>query len=174
MELVLIRHPPVDLPPGTCYGQLDVPPAPGWEPQLDTLKADLFRASDTVFSSPSRRCALPAEHWSQLPVHYAPELMELSFGEWEGKRWDDIPQHQLTPWMEAYWEKSPPGGESMADLNRRVSNWLDEVPHHSHCRLIVFTHAGVIRTLIGILKNHPPKDLFQIDVPHLQPFHLEV
>jgi len=174
MELVLIRHPPVDLPPGTCYGQLDVPPAPGWESQLDTLKADLFRASDPVFSSPSRRCALPAQRWGLLPVQHAPELMELSFGDWEGKRWDDIPQHQLTPWMEAYWERSPPGGESMADLNRRVSIWLENTRVLTHRRSIVFTHAGVIRTLIGILKNLPPKDLFQIEVPHLQPVHVEV
>lgn len=174
MELVLIRHPPVDLPPGTCYGQRDVPPAAGWEPALDTLKGELFRQSDPVFSSPLRRCALPAERWGRFPIHYAPALMELSFGDWEGKRWDDIPQSQLTPWMEAYWERSPPGGESMPELKQRVSNWLEGTRALNLSRGIVFTHAGVIRTLVGLLKNLPPQDIFHLEVPHLQPVYLKV
>lgn len=174
MDLVLIRHPPVDIAPGTCYGQLDVPLAPGWEPLLDALKTDLLRKTDHVFSSPSSRCVLPAQRWGILPVHFSPDLMELHFGTWEGQRWDDIPSHELNPWMEAYWKQRPPDGETMPELRHRVLRWIQHARNLPSNRVLVFTHAGVIRTLIGILDNLPPQKLFNIEVPHLQPFNVQL
>ncbi len=174
MDLVLIRHPPVKVPEGTCYGQKDVPLLSGWELGLDALKTDLFSKADSVYSSPSLRCLQPATRWGLQPVHVDPALMELHFGDWEGLTWDEIPHPALTEWMEAFWEARPPGGESMPDLQKRVSRWLEQIRRLPQRRVIVFTHAGVIRTLKGLLENIPAKELFQIKVPHLHPFRFEI
>lgn len=170
MDLVLIRHPAVAVPKGTCYGHQDVPLLPGWTSELDALKPEWFCEQDGVYSSPSLRCLLPAKHWGLEPVHISPALMELHFGSWEGRSWDDIPARELTPWMEAFWEARPPGGESMPDLQRRVCEWMQTIRRLSCSRLIVFTHAGVIRTLKGLLEDIPSNELFAIQVPHLHPF----
>jgi alpha-ribazole phosphatase len=174
MELVLIRHPPVDVPAGTCYGQQDVPLLPGWESELDALKADIFHPQDLVFSSPSQRCVLPAERWGTQPVHCSTNLMELNFGNWEGKRWNDIPEAELMPWMKNYRVYRPPGGETLTELWTRVSAWLETCSTLSADRVIVFTHAGVIRILVTLIEKRPEETLFDIEVPYLRPIRLNI
>jgi probable phosphoglycerate mutase len=43
------------------------------------------------------------------------------------------------------WNTRRPGGESMADLARRVQSFLDDLPEG---RFIVVTHGGVIRAAL--------------------------
>ncbi len=39
MEVILIRHTSVDVPPGVCYGQTDVPLKPTFEQEPESLFA---------------------------------------------------------------------------------------------------------------------------------------
>ena len=41
MEIVLIRHTSVDVPPGVCYGQTDVPLKPSFEQEAAVSKENL-------------------------------------------------------------------------------------------------------------------------------------
>lgn len=41
MEIVLIRHTSVDVPPGVCYGQTDVPLKPSFEQEAAVTKENL-------------------------------------------------------------------------------------------------------------------------------------
>lgn len=61
MEVILIRHTSVDVPPGMCYGQTDVPLKPTFETEAavtaENLKA--YLPFDHVYTSPLTRCVLP-------------------------------------------------------------------------------------------------------------------
>lgn len=141
MILHLIRHPRPLIAKGVCYGQLDIE-AENPETLLPGLRAQL-PAGLPLWSSPLRRCRALAE-----ALHRAPEfdarLMELDFGDWEGRPWDDIPRPALDAWAADLTGFAPPGGESADMLRARLVDFLADcaVPE-----AVLVTHAGVIRQL---------------------------
>ncbi|QHS58509.1 alpha-ribazole phosphatase family protein [Chitinophaga agri] len=153
MELHLIRHIKPDYPEGTNYGQTDVPlPA-----DYAIIHAGIIKhlpEYDAVYSSPLRRCQLLAA--AIAPGHHTdPRLMELHFGDWEGRKWDDIDRQELDPWMEDYINRAPPNGESLLTLVNRFADFVDELNATSHRRVLIITHAGIIRAAMYLF-NHIP------------------
>ena len=119
MKIVLIRHLAPMIPPGICYGRLDVGPDPDRAERATTLLAHPALSGVTrVWTSPSRRCRWLAEAMAlALPAALTvdPRLQELDFGDWEGKPWDAIDRATLDRWAEALPDFcSLPGGESRA------------------------------------------------------------
>ena len=47
--------------------------------------------------------------------------MEMNFGDWEMKNWDDIPLEELNPWMQDFVNVRVSNGESFTDL---YGEWL--------------------------------------------------
>ena len=70
MEITLIRHTAVDVPPGVCYGQTDVPLKDSFEQEaaatLERLKASMPEGGtfDHVYTSPLTRCVRLADYWT--------------------------------------------------------------------------------------------------------------
>ena len=68
MEITLIRHTSVDVPPGVCYGQTDLPLKDSFEQEaaitLSRLKASLPEEEyfDHAFTSPLTRCVHLADY----------------------------------------------------------------------------------------------------------------
>ena len=63
----LLRHPPVLVAPGRCYGRADLPLAPCWQAGMPALAAALRRIDPrVVHTSPLGRCRLPAEALGRL------------------------------------------------------------------------------------------------------------
>ncbi|MCH8569285.1 MAG: histidine phosphatase family protein [Balneolales bacterium] len=189
MELVVIRHTPVLGAKGLCYGQADLSVDESlFETQsrqiLELLKDDLNRKKSSritaFYSSPLMRCSKLAEFIQNELPHVGkpiiePALMEIKFGEWEAKSWDDIPEKELSHWMKNYLTESPPGGESMDELIERVRKWLNglklEIVSKSgdgrdsdNPRILIITHAGVIRSLRLICENLPKTQFFDYAV----------
>jgi broad specificity phosphatase PhoE len=79
-------------------------------------------------------------------------LREISFGEWEGRRWSELKAGPLSPNLLSI-ESSPdgfaPGGESFLRFRERVVTALKNVAGHSenHATAVV-THMGVIRVAL--------------------------
>jgi len=110
MELYLIRHPRPQVAPGTCYGQLDLPLAE--DPvQIAAGLRPLLPARYSLHASPLQRARLLAEALGQPALD--PRLMEIHFGEWEGRSYDSIgsarwPPGSMPGWM-GYWpHRFPP------------------------------------------------------------------
>lgn len=147
MQVFLIRHPPPRIDPGVCYGRLDVE-------AIDPAGAaarlrPLLPAGVPVCCSPLRRARILAEALHPAPVIDA-RLAEIDFGEWEGRRWDDIDRAALTAWADDLLGFVPPGGESVAALQARVLAFaatLATWPADSALALV--THGGVLRALLG-------------------------
>lgn len=72
--------------------------------------------------------------------------MEINFGEWEGRGWDQIERALLDAWAADVLQFSPPGGESAAMLQARVVNCITELRATS---VALVTHAGAIRAALG-------------------------
>ena len=88
-------------------------------------------------------------------------LAEINFGDWEGKRWDDIERKAIDAWATDVSGFTPPGGESVADLQRRVLDFADSL---DCSRVVLVSHAGVLRALIGYWRRLPFAEWSQLTV----------
>ncbi|MDQ3232867.1 MAG: histidine phosphatase family protein [Pseudobdellovibrionaceae bacterium] len=152
-RLVALRHTPVAVSPGLCYGQIDVPLADTYGDDLRSVQEILpGRSYARVISSPLQRCYRLATDLQVGAVEKDPRLMELSFGHWEGQLWDDIPRVISEYWTEDVVRRSPPAGESFLQIIARVQALLQDPDLWSAGEnLLLVTHAGVIRALHHIL-----------------------
>ena len=94
--------------------------------------------------------------------------MEMHFGEWEGKAWDEIGNtREAKRWFEDYINRKCPGGESFADLIRRVESFTGDIQARYQDKDIwVVCHGGTIRAMHAILEGIPPRDTFYLDIPY--------
>ncbi|MCY4043762.1 MAG: histidine phosphatase family protein, partial [Cellvibrionales bacterium] len=86
-----------------------------------------------VISSPLIRCRAFAEFISSnegLPMCIKEDLKEISFGDWDGKAFDDIRKHDEEAFSN-YWRNpvvnSPPNAEPFTTFCQRVEQLVDEL-----------------------------------------------
>lgn len=158
----IARHPPVSVPPGMCYGRLDVLPAAGWEDFAARLGEALHRTGVTrLYASPLARCRLPAEYLAEtarISVCFDIRLAELDFGAWEGRRWSDIPRGELDRWAVDLLDFAPSDGETGRALCERVTAFHAGLPSDGACA--VLSHGGPLRVLRALVEGRQP-DLAQ-------------
>ncbi|WP_235913738.1 histidine phosphatase family protein [Teichococcus coralli] len=147
----MVRHLPTDMPPGHCYGRLDLSPGRMAEPAPVLAALRSFPAARLV-SSPARRCrALAAAIGVArgLPVVLDARLLELDFGAWEGLAWEAVPRPALDEWAADPWGFAPPGGESGAGLVARVRAFHAEL----QAGTVVVSHGGPLKVLAALLEG---------------------
>ncbi|OYX83398.1 MAG: alpha-ribazole phosphatase [Flavobacteriales bacterium 32-34-25] len=159
MEVYLVRHTETTCEKGICYGQSDVGLKAPFLEQFESIKSQI--PSDTVvFSSPLSRCTLLANYLAPL-ISTDSRLMEMNFGDWEMKNWDAIPEADFTPWMTDFVNVTVPNGESFVALHDRVTDFLSTlVTENISKKIVIVTHAGVIRSVLCAVSNLPLKDAF--------------
>lgn len=160
-RILLLRHTRPDIARGLCYGRLEVGLAPSYPDERRAL-ASSIPAHSRLFSSPSLRCRTLAEDLASGPVCLSEEIMELDFGLWEGKLWNDIPRHESEPWTDDFIRAAPPGGESFAQLTRRTLRFMASLPLDQD--LVIVTHSGVIRALRMWDQDRPLQEAFAEDL----------
>ncbi|MFA9191370.1 alpha-ribazole phosphatase [Flavobacterium sp. FZUC8N2.13] len=160
MEVYLVRHTETVCKKGICYGQSDVDLKVPFLEQFESIKKQL--PSDAVFySSPLSRCTALAKYLSSSSISIDSRLMEMNFGDWEMKKWDAIPEADFTPWMTDFVNVTVPNGESFVALHYRVNEFLEElVSKYNSKKIVLITHAGVIRSILCAYSNSPLKDAF--------------
>lgn len=152
MSVYLIRHPQPAIAADICYGQSDIPLAGPVAPLLDGLRAQLpshYRLS----SSPLQRCAQLAQALQPGAI-FDPRLKELDFGRWEQQPWLSLGAKTLDAWIASGLSGEIHGGESAAAFQQRIFAWCAEQHEHDE-PLVVVTHAGVIRTILGHVHGWP-------------------
>ena len=147
----MVRHPPVQVPSGICYGSSDVPCAAQATQDTATTLAPLLVGCREIWSSPSSRCLDLAERLAQslsVTVRIEPRLAEMDFGAWEMQTWESIGPAQLAAWTDDFLHQAPGDGESVAQFlqrNKALLNDLRQVQVPTAC----ITHAGVIRASLS-------------------------
>ncbi len=159
VRLVLIRHGEVAANRGFCYlgRRDDVLTARGREQAAALSKTLAGLRIDAVLSSPLRRTLETAEIVAARVGHVVEvddRLVELDFGDWDGRSRAEVvaidDENRRT--VEA-WEADPtlpaPGGESLADVERRaVELARDLAATRAGSTVALVTHMGVIKTLL--------------------------
>jgi alpha-ribazole phosphatase len=158
MAVIVVRHPePVD--PRVIAGQSDVALAPHALAALDAIAATL-PAARRIVSSDLSRCRILADAVAArtgLPCAFDVRWREQAFGAWEGKRWDEVDgRAYLDQWTTA----TPPGGESIGDVQARVSAALADAGDD----VLVITHAGPIRCALAVTRKLTIEDAFAIPI----------
>ncbi len=156
VDMVLVRHGPVAVEPGLCYGRLDVDPACRPAGVVERVTAGLAGQPFTcLWTSPSRRCRLVAEMIGQA-FGRAPRvdgrLQELDFGRWEGRSWSGLPRAELDAWAANIEDGSPPDGETGACLVERVTAFRRTLATMSGPHVIV-SHGGPLKVLSAVLRG---------------------
>lgn len=153
MQLYLIRHPTPRVAPGICYGRTDLALAEHVTAAAARIVAQL-PPQIAVFSSPLQRCRQLAEALHPAPL-IDPRLQEMDFGEWEMTPWEDIQREALDGWAADPLGYRPPGGETVAELQQRVQDFIAEAQGDGHERVALVTHAGVIKVAVGMARGLP-------------------
>jgi broad specificity phosphatase PhoE len=130
----------------------DAPLSPEGEAQTARwrLPADLLRLQAAGrlgwATSPLRRAVETGRRLGAAAPLIDPRLAELDYGDWKGLRFEEV--DALT--RDTGWDGRPPGGESPAEVLRRVRAWLDErAAQPGPETWIAVTHGGVIRAVLG-------------------------
>jgi alpha-ribazole phosphatase len=173
-EVWLARHAKPAMS-GVCYGQSDVPVVLDAAQAARELRQQLAPGPDLeLWSSPWARCREVAEElgrFLQMNVNVDARLSELSFGAWEGRSYVELERDTaFEVWMQNYETACPPGGETVAELMDRARGWSEErLRERGAARLLVLTHAGVIRSLRAIARDVPYRSVVAEPVPYLVP-----
>lgn len=167
--MILLRHPKPLCEPGLCYGRLDLDCEPG---ALDAAASRLreLAAAARIFTSPARRAHALAGRLSASPRLDA-RLQELDFGDWEGRRWQDLGRDAIDAWREGLPHSAPPNGETLAAMAARCEDWLNGLDADGGPVLAV-THAGPIRVIKALLKAEPLLTYFSAAIPFAEPIEL--
>lgn len=132
---------------------------------------------DVAISSPLRRCRDFAEHWcaaTKTALQIAPELAEIDFGDWEGLEASQIDPDALRAFYADPESNAPPHGEPCRAFRQRVTlAWRQLVEQQHGRRVLVLTHAGVMRAILAHALEVPPAVCSHIAVPHACLIQLE-
>lgn len=152
LELTLIRHGETDYnAERRMQGHLDIPLNERGLWQAKQLAMALKgQEYDYLYSSDLARAFVTAKTcFPNRKIFTDKRLRERCYGEFEGKVFSNYSEAELRIYQ-AY--KQDPftnkltGGEDSFELFSRIQEWLMELPKQG--KAIVFTHGGVIRSLI--------------------------
>ncbi len=107
-----------------------------------------------IVTSPLRRARRTAEEAARAtgaPLRVEEDLRETDFGAWEGLTFAEVSQkwpEEMREWL-ASSDAAPPGGESFADVDRRVMAALGRLlARYPAATVLVVSHVTPIKTLI--------------------------
>lgn len=163
MLLYLIRHPQPAIAPNLCYGGTDVSVAEEHAESAARALAEALPKQAPIYSSPLSRCAGLAEKLAPLvgssPPVYDSRLAEMHFGNWEMQSWEDVPRMEIDAWAENIPHFRPGGGETVAEVARRVVAFERELKSLTSGSAIVICHAGTIRLLLACRHEKDPEQI---------------
>lgn len=169
---------------GTCYGSSDVATEISHLQAADAAIASLRARGDgslqfdCVWSSDLRRCrgladALTPRLSGPVELRTDVRLRELDHGSFEGRAWEEIHESEpaaLERWGARWRTEGPPRGESAEMLERRVSDWLENLDMTR--RHLLVGHAGVMRAVLVIQQELDWAVAMAAEVPHLEALEL--
>lgn len=164
MEIHLIRHTAVDNPENRCYGFAEMPLRKEY---LEDFKGiNLDENFEVVISSPAQRCCLLAEHF-KLNYSTDERLREMNFGNWEMKKWTEIPEEEINPWYKDFINIKASGGENLLEMQTRVLHFWNELIDKKEAeKVLIISHAGVIRLILQSILQFPLENMFNIQIDY--------
>ena len=164
MKLYIIRHGQTDWNvEGKIQGRQDIPLNDMGRRQARALADGMkSRPVASVYSSPQKRAMETAEAIAGplgLTVKAVPQLMEIGYGDWEGRSAEDI----LTTDRELYeswWQHpatvAPLGGETLNQVDERCRQAWDMIRSGMKGDTAVVAHGGTLaHFIVHLLEGQP-------------------
>ena len=168
--MIFLRHPTPHVEPGTCYGQTDLDIAEIGHEQIERA-LELTPRIKRLFASPALRCrklAVSIAERDQVEIEFDARLWEMHMGEFEGMLWKDIDRNKSARWFEDPFNNRTPGGESFADVQRRVLAALE----NASTETAIICHAGVIRATQMAWQGKTFREVFDETPPYAEPMRI--
>src|SRR5262245_9658495 len=172
--LWLVRHGEAEGVSNRCCGHLDPRLSAAGVLQANAVAHRL--ADETiskVYASTSSRAVETAQILAQphgLSVQTIADLREMHFGDLEGLTYDEIERGWpdiFQSWMSRPTETQFPNGESFGQMRKRVLEALDSLlKSQKNEAIVVVTHSGVIRAILGSLLSIPDREIFRLGQKH--------
>lgn len=133
---------------------------------LEKTEKYLYPAVDKVYVSPLQRCVATAAFL--YPEGYArvvPELREMNFGDFEGKKLleiKDLPEYK--EFIKGGLDNPAPNGESLRSVVQRCFEGIDfiikDMMKNGYEDAAVVTHGGIIMNMLSCfgLPKYPPNE----------------
>jgi len=162
-KILVIRHGPTDWNEARLIqGRTDRPLSEAGRDQVAAMRLPGDWSHTKCLSSPLRR-AIETACLLGLDPTPEPRLIEMAWGDWEGKRLSDLrAEHgtELTANEAKGLDFRPPGGESPRDVQKRIRPLLSEARGPT----VFVTHKGVLRALYALatgwdMTGDPPQKL---------------
>jgi alpha-ribazole phosphatase len=150
----LVRHAAVDGPRGTIWHE-SAPADLGDRAAFGRLRTHLPKDA-RAYASRARRTIDTAKAL-QLDPLLMPEFAEQDFGDWTGRRHDDLAEICGETYAQFWRDPArsiPPGGESFADQIVRVRYGFDRIETDA---AILVIHSGTIRAALCIALDIAPE-----------------
>jgi alpha-ribazole phosphatase len=146
--LWLWRHPRAMGAGGRCIGRTDLRVDPRRSKRLaHRVRATARRhgLARLVFTSPLARCHAVGAWLARWGWRHVVDtrLLELDFGDWDGRPWPTISEAEVTAWSADLLHHPPGGGEPLAKLLERVQSFCADAPPDA----LAITHAGWMQAL---------------------------
>ncbi len=163
--LLLLRHGCVGWKwEGRYVGSTDLALSEEGVAQLAAVAPRLRRWAPIArcYCSPRLRARQSAAAISSVldaPPVIADDVREVDFGLWEGKSFMEISQSdpaRVEDWARLAPDFAFPGGEALADFQRRVERFTARVASERGTTLVV-THGGVVRAMLCRLLGLEPR-----------------
>lgn len=174
----LLRHGQVATPNLFCAPVNEPLGIPGWKQLTVATQNGQW---DVIISSPTRRCHDFARLLAQrMKCDFVVEPMfgEMNFGHWIGQTqtalWEKYPELMQQLWSQPR-RFNAPGGERMEDfINRVTYAWKQTQLQYAGQRVLILTHAGVIRVILStVLEIIYQKSLrFEVDYAQFSRIHI--
>ena len=155
--LYLIRHTKPNIEPGTCYGQLDMDVADSFASEAAEI-LNRLPPMELVIASPLLRAQRLAEYLARqqrCALRSDARMMEMHFGDWEGRAWNDIARSEIDAWAADTLNYAAPNGESAQQMMQRVRGVLFDVAQLPQSSIALVAHGGSIRALLALLAGVP-------------------
>lgn len=143
----------------------------GWKQMHSSLEGQ--EGWSVVISSSMRRCkefALSLGEEESIPVHLVDRLVEAGYGNWEGKTPDQVKEEFGQEYWDFYTDpinKRPTGAEPLQNLNDRVMSAFREVLiQYEGEKILLVSHAGVMRVIMGNILQMPLASQQKINIPY--------
>lgn len=158
--LLLARHGATDFSMEKRFsgiGGIDKPLNSLGNAQAQALAAEIAArgGADVIVTSPLLRTRQTAAYISEaigVPVELDEGFAECAFGEWDAFTFSEVRERwpeQLNAWL-ASTDVAPPGGESFAEVNRRVqAARLGVLDRHAGKRVIIVAHVTPIKVMVA-------------------------
>lgn len=102
-----------------------------------------------------------------IQVYQTKKLRETSFGDWEGKTYEEISQQEKElyhRWLQDPVSCTVPGGESLDAVKQRVMQFVDSIMKKDEKNIMLVSHGGPIKIIISQALNMNPAHLARLSV----------